>query len=429
MGNNQLLKTTQVMFGLKGLCSNTVKNEDFLKLATGNFSKQCLEGYEKAFPTESKGELELNMKVITALENVENNGLKIDLEHLYNDHYKPLEERLGIIKSEKKFSEILGKAVSWREITVELQKLNYSIKNFEDLDDPRHSDDDFIKLIKEMRSLEKKLDQFERVRACSSKHGLVNTTFTPYTGISGRVVSHSPSTQNFPNYWKNYILPMEEGQKVYELDIKSADIIAMAYLSKEEKVYSLMKENRDFYKYVASKIFKQNEASVSDKVRNAIKVIANGVTYGMTGYSIAKELNGSGETKRNVSKDQGDQIRNEYFKLFPRFQKYQMEATEATTLSTLTGHMISVEANYKNVAFGPQNFIATIMKQILIVLEEKDLIKYVINVVHDSIWISCSQGKLEEAKQVMENALLGFFTEFAFDDIDFIRVKELGGGK
>jgi DNA polymerase I-like protein with 3'-5' exonuclease and polymerase domains len=427
MDINGQIKKTQVLLALKGVGSKAIKNEDFLRLVTGNFSKQCLQEYEKGFPVGSKEEVELNMKAISALETVENNGLKIDFENLYKDHYKSLEDRLEKIKNEEKFLKQVAHLGNWREITVELQKLNYKIKSIEDLENPEYDNDNFIKVIKELISIQRKLAHFERVRSNLLRDGKIKTTFVPYAGLSGRVVSHTPSTQNFPGYWKDHILPMEDDHKVYDLDIKSADILALSFLSQEKEVYNLISEKIDFYKYVASKIFNQN--SVADEVRGVIKAIANGVTYGMTGYGIAKILNESGVTKKKISNEQGDEIRNKYFHLFNKFQKYQKEVTESTNLSTLTGHTFSVEANYKNVAFGPQNFIATIMKQILIALEEKDLVKYVINVVHDSVWISCSQDKLKEVKLVMENVLLGIFTEFAFDDVDFIKVKELGGGK
>ena len=41
----------------------------------------------------------------------------------------------------------------------------------------------------------------------SQIEGFINQKFHLWGSLSGRVISHSPSTQNFPKCYKDYILP------------------------------------------------------------------------------------------------------------------------------------------------------------------------------------------------------------------------------
>lgn len=420
------LKKIQVILALLQTSNEGIKNEQLARLITNNFSKEIIDKLISYLSTKSKDEVHENLEVNPALDEVERNGLKLDFDRLERTYTQKLKDDLEVLIKDPRFLNIVGKVGSFQWLKELSRANNYNINSFEDLDKDSYEDDVFIQKIKSVISIRNKLNCYDKIKD-SSENGSIHTTYIPYQGLSGRIISHSPSIQNLPGYWKDYILPLREGEKVFELDIISAEIFALAWLAMEYKVYEILSKGNDFYTYVASKIFELEESKVSKELRKLIKIIINGITYGMGENTIADCFNKSGVSKFKISPDQGKLIKDKYFELFPKFREYQDTQKITTTLSTALGHKFSVQANYKNIAFGPQNLIATLMKKILKSLHENNLTKHVINIVHDSLWLSCKEEEMVQIKEIMELNLSELTLETKCEGLELIKINELGG--
>lgn len=420
------IKKMQVILALLQTSNEGIKNEELARLITNNFSKEVIDKLIYDLSIRSKDEVDQNLEMIPVLEEVERNGLRLDLERLEKTEIQRLKDDLENLKKDPRFLKIVGKVGNFQWLK-ELSRMdNYNINSFEDLDKGSYEDDDFIQKVKRVISIVNKLNRYKQIKD-SLENGGIHTTYIICQGLSGRIISHSPSIQNLPGYWKDYILPLREGEKVFELDIISAEILALAWLAREYKIYEILSEGSDFYTYVASKIFELEESKVSKELRKVMKIIINGITYGMGGSTIADCLNKSDVSKSKISPDQGNLVKEKYFELFPKFREYQDSQKIATTLSTALNHKFSVQANYKNISFGPQNLIATLMKKTLKSLHDNDLTKHVINTVHDSLWLSCKEEEMVQIKELMEVCLSELTLGTKCEGLELIKITELGG--
>lgn len=426
MDKRDEIKKVQIVLALLQMSKEGVRNEDLLRLVSNNFSPEVIQNLIDSLTSEE--ELEVNLKVIPVLNKVGENGINLDYTGLWKNFYKEKSEYLENLKNEISFQNYPGSpgSKSW---CLKVVKTSYpEIITLEDIDNDKYENDPIIQKLKRAQAIRKELDLFESLKT-KAELNKVHTSFIPYSGLSGRMVSYSPPTQNFPGTWKAYLLPLRKGEKVYELDTRNAEILALAWLTENKEVYKILAQGKDLYIYIASQIFSLEENEVSPLQRKVMKKIVNGITYGMGGKRIAKLLNTSQICKVEVDGNMGNQIKKMFFDLFPNFKDYQIAQTKTKNLETALGHEFEVVPSYKNIAFAPQNLIATLMKKSLIALFERGVIKNVINVVHDSVWVSSDEETVMIIKEVLEENLIELTRGTECEGIELVKITELGGGK
>lgn len=403
-----------------------VKSVELLKLFSNNYSKKVIDECLNSFPSSSRAEIKLNVDTVSTLMDVENNGLNLDFEAINKDIIEPLKKDLNSLLEKAPLHYTREKVGTKYWIKGVLIKNNYNSKSIDEFVEEVNSDNELLKNLKEIEKIIGTIGIYERLKAVET-NGRIHTNFIPYSGYSGRIISHSPSTQNFPSEWKKYLKPLRENEFLFEIDLKSAEIFGLAKVIDETKVFEIMAK-KDFYKHTTSKIFGIKEEDVNDIQRKSMKKVINAINYGIGGVGIAEILNESGICKSKISNKQGEMIKEEYFNLFPKFKEYQKEQSKTTELETLSGHIFKVRPSYKHIAFKPQNMIATLMKDLLIAINQMGYTENIINIVHDSIWISSTSIIANDIKNLMEEIFGALVEGTLAEGIELTKLTELGGG-
>lgn len=398
------------------------KNDEFLKLYTNNYKygdelkQKLIEKSEGA-----KNEVELLDELASVISDTK---LKINFEAMETNFVSSRYIELNELQDEL-FKLGIDVKQDYTSIVKDLQKkgIIISFLSKENLENNKNCTE--VQLLLEWLKVKSEIQQFESLRDAQID-GFIKPTFNFWGSISGRVISHSPSTQNFPKYYKEYLLPLNEGEEIYELDIKSAEIIGLAFLSNEHKIFDLLSNGQDIYSYIFSMIFHVNEDDISQEKRNLAKKIVNGINLGLGIEGLKNIVNNSGLSKREVTDLEAKALRDKYYSLFPKFNNYMSNIIKADKLTTSLGFEIEVEPSYKNMSFPPQNIIATVIKTMVVSLMNYQ--NKLVNIVHDSIWVSANESDLEIIKDCMEKICSQLLPEeYLNKNIEFIKVTKLGG--
>ncbi len=123
----------------------------------------------------------------------------------------------------------------------------------------------------------------------------IHTTFDQCGAATGRMASRDPNLQNIPNKTElgrairgGFVA--ESGYALVAIDYSQIELRIAAFLSKDEKLISIFKNNEDVHTAVASQVFKVKESEVDSEMRRRAKVINFGIIYGMGVNALKQNL-------------------------------------------------------------------------------------------------------------------------------------------
>ena len=417
--NNNLL--TQPLIALHTKNINASKDVEFQKMYTNNYTKLSVIE-EKLLENEgAKNELELLKDFSSTISDLK---LKIDFESLESNVILQKYQELEKVKK-KLVEQEIDTNKDYSGILKDLQKNGININYLSKEELEPYKDSIKAELLIEWLKIKSEIQQFESLKA-SQIEGFIKPKFHLWGSLSGRVISHSPSTQNFPKCYKDYILPLNDGESIYELDIKSAEVIGIAYLSEEHQIFDLLSNGKDIYTYIFSRIFNKKEDEVSAENRDLTKKIVNGINLGLGVERLKNLINDSGIANREITEIEAKVIRDKYYGLFPKINDYLSMIKKDNKVTTNLGLEKEVEPSYKHMSFPAQNIIATTIKTIVASL--CDYKERIINIVHDSLWISANETDLKVIKNCMEEICSQLLPdEYLNKEIELIKVTKLGG--
>jgi DNA polymerase-1 len=153
-----------------------------------------------------------------------------------------------------------------------------------------------INLILEYRMLSKLKSTFcdgmiKLIKENSRIHSIFNQTETR----TGRISSLEPNLQNIPikapigrnlrKYFK-----AKEGCVLIDADYSQIELRVLAHLSKDKNMLESFSHGLDVHSITAAKIFGVTEKEVDSQKRNFAKTVNFGVIYGMSAFSLSKDL-------------------------------------------------------------------------------------------------------------------------------------------
>lgn len=181
-----------------------------------------------------------------------------------------------------------------------------------------------INLILEYRMLSKLKSTFcdgmiKLVKDDSRVYSLFNQTETR----TGRISSLEPNLQNIPiktpvgrnlrKYFK-----AKEGHVLIDADYSQIELRVLAHLSKDKNMIESFNQNLDIHTITAEKIFGVKPEEVDIQKRNFAKTINFGVIYGMSAFSLSKDL--------KITKLEASRYIENYFNFYSGIYEY-MENT------------------------------------------------------------------------------------------------------
>ena len=254
----------------------------------------------------------------------------------------------------------------------------------------------------------------------------IHTDFRQALTATGRLSSQDPNLQNIPIRTKmgrelRRCFIAEDGYTLIDADYSQIELRLLAHISDDYNMKESFISGADIHKKTASAVFKVPEECVNDEMRKRAKAVNFGIVYGISGFSLAKDI---GTTTQEASKYIKSYLMN-YPSVDVYLEKVVNEAKEkGYTLTPMGRRRYIPELNAANGmlrAFGKrvamnapiQGAAADIMKLAMIkvdkALKEAELDAKIVMQVHDELVIevkSCDTAKCKEiVKREMENAV------------------------
>ncbi|EAT42599.1 AAEL005888-PA [Aedes aegypti] len=165
---------------------------------------------------------------------------------------------------------------------------------------------------------------------------------------TGRISMHEPNLQTVVKDFKVEIDPghvevfscrstfacSSPDRILLSADFCQLELCVLTHLSQDRKLLAVMNGGKDVFRGIAAKWNRiEDEALVSDELRNYTKAIVYGVIYGMGAKSMAAEL--------NVDEDMACTLMEQFHSTYPEIRRYADKVIQVTRergyIETLTG--------------------------------------------------------------------------------------------
>ena len=255
-----------------------------------------------------------------------------------------------------------------------------------------------------------------------SDDGKIHSTFNQTETKTGRISSTEPNLQNIPvktelgkEFRKFFIA--KEGYLLVDADYSQIELRILAHLSNDQNMIYAFKNDVDIHKVTASQVFNVPIDMVTPLMRSRAKAVNFGIIYGISAFSLAKDI--------GVSRKEADSYIKNYFKHYSNIEKYMQEtinfAKETGFAETMFGRRRYLpelkSSNFNLRSFGErvarnmpiQGSAADIIKIAMINVDEKireeKLDAKIILQVHDEIIVEASQNQAERVKYILESEM------------------------
>ncbi len=255
-----------------------------------------------------------------------------------------------------------------------------------------------------------------------SDDGKIHSTFNQTETKTGRISSTEPNLQNIPvktelgkGFRKFFIA--KEGYLLVDADYSQIELRILAHLSNDQNMIYAFKNDVDIHKVTASQVFNVPIDMVTPLMRIRAKAVNFGIIYGISAFSLAKDI--------GVSRKEADSYIKNYFKHYSNIEKYMQEtinfAKETGFAETMFGRRRYLpelkSSNFNLRSFGErvarnmpiQGSAADIIKIAMINVDEKireeKLDAKIILQVHDEIIVEALQNQAERVKYILESEM------------------------
>ncbi len=336
----------------KGQTFADVKIEDAANYAAedADFTLQLWNVFKDQLKKAELWELftKMEMAVLPVLAQMEINGIHLDSSKL-NSYATDLKAQ--ILKAEKEIYEEVGhefNIASPKQLSTVLfeerklkpgkkTKTGYSTDT--DVLESLRESDCIPGMILDYRAKSKLLSTYvETLPLLADSQGRIHTTFMQTGTATGRLSSKDPNLQNIP-------VRSEEGRKIrsaftapqgkvlISADYAQIELVVLAHLSKDENLCRAFNDEIDVHKATASLIYSVPMEDVTAEMRRTAKTLNFGLMYGMSAFSLAKDL--------KISRTQAAEFITNYFIVYSGvrefFDKNVSEAQQKGYIETLMG--------------------------------------------------------------------------------------------
>lgn len=280
-----------------------------------------------------------------------------------------------------------------------------------------------IDLILQYRTLSKlKSTYCDGLISAISADGKIHSTFNQTETKTGRISSTEPNLQNIPvrtelgrNFRKFFVA--QDGYLLVDADYSQIELRLLAHLADDKNMISAFKNNVDIHKVTASEVFNLPLDLVTPILRNRAKAVNFGIVYGISAFSLAKDI--------GVTRKEADMYIKNYFKLYENVQKYMQNSIESAKECGFSQTMFGrrrylpelKSSNFNLRSFGErvarnmpiQGSAADIIKIAMInvqrALKNQNLDAKIILQVHDEIIVECKENQALKVKEILEKEM------------------------
>jgi DNA polymerase-1 len=390
----------------------------------------------QAIPALEKVYNELEMPLLPVINQVERNGVNIDIWMLQQQSDDMAHQ---IVELEKQAHQSagqefnLGSPKQLQEILYVKQEL--PVKKKTPKGQPSTAEEVLQELADEGYELPQLIMQYRGLSKLKSTYtdklplqvnkssGRVHTSYHQAVTATGRLSSSDPNLQNIPIRTTNGRRIREafvagEGNTLLAADYSQIELRIMAHLSGDESLVKAFAEGADIHRHTASEIFNVTLDDVTSDQRRSAKAINFGLIYGMSAHGLSKQL--------GIERHQAADYMNVYFERYPGVRAYmdntREQAKQDGYVETLFGRRLYLpEINSSNgmrrqyaertaINAPMQGTAADIIKRAMIDinawLNENDIGIRMIMQVHDELVFEVPNAQLEMAKTEIEKFMV-----------------------
>jgi DNA polymerase-1 len=163
--------------------------------------------------------------------------------------------------------------------------------------------------------------------------GRVHTSYNQTVTATGRLSSSNPNLQNIP-------IRTEEGRKVRQafipepgwsfvsMDYSQIELRLLAHYSGDEILIDAFTKDEDIHTRTAAEVFQALPVMITSELRQQAKVINFGIMYGMSPFSLSREL--------NISQKMAKTYIDHYFKRYAGVKQFIDETIETARETLMT---------------------------------------------------------------------------------------------
>ncbi len=254
------------------------------------------------------------------------------------------------------------------------------------------------------------------------KTGRVHTSFNQAATSTGRLSSSDPNLQNIPikGEWGRRIREAfiaEKGNVLISADYSQIELRILAHLSNDEVLIDAFRSGIDVHTKTASEIFGVPTDKVTPEMRRNAKTVNFGVIYGISPYGLSETL--------SISKDEAKSYIEKYFERHSGVKRYMegvlsdvKEKGYATTLygrqrliPELRNQNTNIKSLGERLAINTpiQGTAADIIKAAMLKIAD-DLKKESLNTkmilqVHDELLFETPHAEVSRAKEIIQKGM------------------------
>ena len=251
-----------------------------------------------------------------------------------------------------------------------------------------------------------------------SADGRIHSVFKQTETRTGRISSTEPNLQNIPvrtelgrNMRKFFV--SESGRTLIDADYSQIELRILAHLSGDKNMQESFISGKDIHTSTAAQVFGMPEDMVTPEMRRAAKAVNFGIVYGISAFSLAKDI--------DVSVAKADRYIKSYLSNFPKVKEFMDKAIAdaeskgySETIFGRRRYIPELAAKNKNIqSFGKRaamnapvqgaaaDIIKIAMVKVFRRLRDEKLDAHLILQIHDELIIEASEKDAARAAQVL----------------------------
>ncbi len=129
----------------------------------------------------------------------------------------------------------------------------------------------------------------------ADREGRIHTEFKQALTATGRLSSADPNLQNIPIRTKmgrqmRKYFKAREGFVLVDADYSQIELRLLAHISDDYTMCEAFREGRDIHRMTAAAVFGLPEEMIDEDLRKRAKAVNFGIVYGISGFSLAKDI-------------------------------------------------------------------------------------------------------------------------------------------
>ncbi len=376
---------------------------------------------------------ELELPLIRVLFDIENLGFKIDVKGM--NEFSDALEKLASELQERIYIQAMGEfnlnsPKQLGEVLFVKLGLPYKKKN------NKNGFSTDAETLEELRQYSPIIDDILEYRQVTKLRGTyaaalpklvdekdrIHTDFKQALTATGRLSSADPNLQNIPirtamgRQMRHYFIA-KEGHTLVDADYSQIELRLLAHISGDYNMKNAFISGEDIHRKTAAAVFNIPEEFVSDDMRKRAKAVNFGIIYGISGFSLAKDI---GTTSAEATKYIKSYLMN-YPSIDEYLERVVSEAKENGYTVTEFGRRRYIpelrSANGIQRQFGKriamnapiQGTAADIMKLAMIKvhkrLSECAPEAKIVMQVHDELIVECPDALVDSVKQILKEEM------------------------